>query len=151
MKLPFQFDSPNESVGFLLWQTTVMWQRSIKKILDPYKISHSQFVIMALLLWMSEKQEQVTQADIVSWSKMDKMTISKSLKELAKLDFVCRSENCSDTRVKDLKLTANGKIMISKIVPEVEAMDGAFFQHLSQSDKNSLIKIIMLCRADPKS
>jgi len=135
----------------LLWQTTVMWQRSIKKILDPYKISHSQFVIMALLLWMSEKQEQVTQADIVSWSKMDKMTISKSLKELAKLDFVCRSENCSDTRVKDLKLTANGKIMISKIVPEVEAMDGAFFQHLSQSDKNSLIKIIMLCRADPKS
>jgi MarR family transcriptional regulator, organic hydroperoxide resistance regulator len=45
--LPFGFDRPEDSHGFLLWQTTMIWQRQIKQALEPYNISHAQFVIMA--------------------------------------------------------------------------------------------------------
>jgi len=40
-----------DSPGLLLWQTTIFWQRMIKKALEPYGISHAQFVIMVILLW----------------------------------------------------------------------------------------------------
>ncbi len=46
---PFGFDAPEDSPGFLLWQTTISWQRMIKKALEPHDISHAQFVIMAIL------------------------------------------------------------------------------------------------------
>lgn len=49
--LPFGFDKPEDSPGFLLWQTTMIWQRQIKRSLEPYDISHAQFVIMATLMW----------------------------------------------------------------------------------------------------
>ncbi len=31
----FGFEQPEHSPGFLLWQTTITWQRLIKKALDP--------------------------------------------------------------------------------------------------------------------
>lgn len=39
-ELPFGFDKPADSPGFLLWQTTITWQRLIKDALEPYDISH---------------------------------------------------------------------------------------------------------------
>lgn len=47
--LPFGFDKPEDSPGFLLWQTTMIWQRQIKKALEQYNVSHAQFVIIATL------------------------------------------------------------------------------------------------------
>ena len=72
---------PEDSPGFLLWQTTISWQRMIKKALESHDISHAQFVIMAILLWWHSKEKDVTQIDIVTMSKLDKMTVSKSLKK----------------------------------------------------------------------
>lgn len=50
-KLPFGFEVPEDSPGFLLWQTTMIWQRQIKKALEQYNVSHAQFVMMATLIW----------------------------------------------------------------------------------------------------
>ena len=49
--LPFGFDTPENSPEFLLWQTTMIWQRQIKKALEQYNVSHAQFVIIATLMW----------------------------------------------------------------------------------------------------
>ncbi|MFO1259445.1 MAG: hypothetical protein U1E78_13685 [Gammaproteobacteria bacterium] len=37
--LPFGFDTPQDSPGFLLWQTTMVWQRQIKKSLETLAVS----------------------------------------------------------------------------------------------------------------
>ena len=42
---PFGFDAPEDSPGFLLWQTSISWQRRIKEFLESYEISHSQFAV----------------------------------------------------------------------------------------------------------
>ena len=89
----FGFEQPEDSPGFLLWQTTIMWQRLIKRALDPYQISHAQFVILAIVLWFQEIKEEITQVLIARQSKLDKMTVSKSLKILASLGLVKR---CKD-------------------------------------------------------
>ena len=84
-KTPFGFKTPEDSPGFLLWQTNTTWQRLIKKPLEQHNISHAQFVIMALLLWFEGQNTEVAQVDIVRMSKLDKMTVSKSLKKSLKI------------------------------------------------------------------
>src|SRR3989344_2744622 len=116
----FGFEKPEHSPGFLLWQTMVIWQRQIKKALDPYHISHAQFVILANVLWFEGIKKIPTQILIAHSAKLDKMTVSKSLKKLAANGLIKRVEHKDDTRAKSVHLTAKGKAMASKLVPIVE-------------------------------
>lgn len=138
---PFGFEKPESSPGFLLWQTTVMWQRRIKKALDPYTISHAQFVILANLLWFEGLKQTPTQSLIVRSTKLDKMTVSKSLKKLVTQGFIKRAEHKDDTRAKSVNLTEKGKTLSSKLVPIVEKIDEDFFGVMSRKNQQSLINI----------
>lgn len=145
--IPFGFEEPKDSPGFILWQTTITWQRLIKKALEPYDIAHAQFVIMALLLWgrahvAMEGNNKTTQAFLVEYSKLDKMTVSKSLKKLISLGFVSRSENEADTRSKNVTLTEKGKDLVHKLVPIVEKIDADFFSPLSTEKQKTLINLL---------
>lgn len=136
--LPFGFDKPEESPGFLLWQTTIVWQRQIKRALEPYDISHAQFVIMATLLWFASHQYDTTQILIINKTKLDKMTVSKSLKKLATLSYVNRIEHETDTRAKNVTLTNKGKEMIHILVPIIEEIDAKFFNVTTKQEKKQL-------------
>lgn len=137
--LPFGFDQPEDSPGFLLWKITMIWQRQIKKILEPYHISHAQFVIMATLRWFSEHRQENTQMLIVNQTQLDKMTVSIALKKLARLGFVHRLEHEHDARAKNLLLTQKGKRMVDQLVPLVEGIDSKFFGVINSSEQQKLI------------
>ena len=139
---PFGFDAPKQSPGFLLWQTTLCWQRLIKKALEPHNISHAQFVILAILLWWQGNNKDVTQIDIIGMSKLDKMTVSKSLKKLVAMDLVERYENQEDTRAKSVKLTKSGAALARKLVPIVEGVDSDFFGQLKNKEEQNLITLL---------
>ncbi len=141
-KLSFGFEKPEHSPGFLLWQSTMVWQRRIKKALDPFQISHAQFVILAILLWLDETQSESTQATIVSLSKLDKMTVSKSLKVLGEQGYVKRKEHAQDTRVKSIRLTDKGKNLTKEMVPLVEGLDADFFSVLNHQENTQLNGIL---------
>jgi len=142
VKLPFGFQRPEDSPGFLLWQTTMIWQRLIKKALEPQGISHGQFVIMATLLWFKAHNYDTTQVLIAHWSKLDKMTVSKSLKKLAILGLVDRIEHAADTRAKSVSLTDKGKALVHRLVPMVEKIDAAFFGKTPKKEEQTLIQIL---------
>ena len=136
---PFGFDQAQESPGFLLWQTTLLWQRLIKKALEPHDISHAQFVIMATLLWFEFQKKSTTQVDIIDWSKLDKMTVSKSLKKLVSLELVNRSEHKTDTRAKSVSLTSKGHKLIHQLIPMVEKIDAEFFGKLAKKEQQDFL------------
>ena len=139
----FGFEQPEDSPGFLLWQTSVVLARSIKEALERYEITHPQFVILAILLWFSEKKQEVTQVLIARQSKLDKMTVSKSLKTLVERELVKRGESKLDSRAKKVCLTPKGKAMAAKLVPIVEKIDEDFFGHVSKTDQKLLITILI--------
>ena len=141
-KSPFGFEQPKDSPGFLLWQTTMIWQRRIRDALEPFGISHSQFVIMAILMWFEEHDYDAVQVSIVDWSKLDKMTVSLALKKLAALRLVKRAEHKIDTRAKRVALTDKGRTLISKLVPIVESIDAEFFGTISKKDEQTLIALL---------
>lgn len=138
----FGFEKPEHSPGFLLWQTMITWQRQIKKALDPYDISHAQFVILANVLWFEGVKQTPTQILIVRSTKLDKMTVSKSLKKLVAQGFIKRAEHKNDTRAKSVHLTAAGKAIASKLVPIAEKIDAEFFGVMSKVNRQSLIKLL---------
>jgi len=137
-KSSFQVDKPEQSSGFLLWQVTTLWQRKIKNALDTLSLSHSGFVILASLLWFKEQKVVVTQTKIIEHTKLDKMTVSKSLKILTKNNLVLRTENEIDTRAKTITLTKDGINLAIKSVKIIEDIDNKFFSKLNIEDKNKL-------------
>lgn len=142
MNSVFSVDKPEDSPGFLLWQTTITWQRLIKKSLDIHNISHAQFVILAITLWFESKHHEVSQSLIIRQSKLDKMTVSKSVKKLVMEGYVKRVEHKEDTRAKIVYLTKKGKELISKLIPIVEKIDEDFFGVLKKTEHQSLIKVL---------
>jgi len=138
----FSVEQPEDSPGFLLWQTTMTWQRTIKKALEPYEIAHAQFVLLAILLWHDKIKQEPTQVILANWSKLDKMTVSKALRGLVDQNLVVRHEHPVDTRAKVVKLTADGKSMASELVPVVERIDAEFFGKIPDHDQESLIHIL---------
>ena len=97
-KSAFGFAAPEDSPGFLLWQTTVVWQLLIAQALAPFDLSHAQFVLLAILMWSDEQQEPPNQGVLARRSKLDKMTVSKALKQLAAAGLVKRTEHAAAGR-----------------------------------------------------
>lgn len=140
--LPFGFDKPEDSPGFLLWQVSVSWQRKIKEALEVYDITHPAFVIMALLCWLQGNNIKPKQTLISNYTRLDKMTISQTLKKLESKGLVERAECVRDTRAKKISLSDEGRDLINILVPIVENIDKEFFDILSERDYKKFIKIM---------
>jgi DNA-binding MarR family transcriptional regulator len=137
-KSAFSVESERDSPGFLLWQTTITWQRQIKKTLERQRLNHSQFVLLAILLWFEKKNIPATQTALISWSKLDKMTVSKSLRTLANEKLVKRTEHPTDSRAKFVELSQIGRITAVDLVFSVEDSDAEFFGSLTDSERKTL-------------
>jgi DNA-binding MarR family transcriptional regulator len=123
----FGFDKAEDSSGFLLWQVTSLWQREIRRELSQHELTHSQFVLMASIHWLTLKSGEVTQKTLSRHSKIDAMTVSQVLRSLQERKLVRRREHSSDTRAKAVELTEAGKQAIQPAVKAVEKFDAGFF------------------------
>ena len=126
----FSVEKPDDSSGFLLWQVTNLWQREIKKALEQYGLTHSQFVLLASTHWLMLHKQEVTQIVLSAHTKIDPMTTSTVLRTLQQKGFVQRQEHVTDTRAKTVELTEEGKKIIKKAVVTVEKFDNTFFSVL---------------------
>jgi MarR family transcriptional regulator, organic hydroperoxide resistance regulator len=136
----FSVEKPEDSSGFLLWQVTNLWQREIKKALEQYGLTHSQFVLMASIHWLTLHKQEVTQIVLSSHTKIDPMTTSTVLRTLQQKGFIQRQEHVTDTRAKTVGLTEDGKKIVKKAIVAVEKFDAEFFSVLggktSEFNKN---------------
>ncbi len=117
----------DDSTGFLLWQVTNLWQRKIRSILEPYDLTHAQFVLMASMYWLSLQGQRVNQKSLSEHSKIDVMTTSTVLRTLQKKALIQRYESPQDSRAKEVVLTEQGIKLIQETVKVVEAFDRKFF------------------------
>lgn len=141
----FSVEKAEDSSGFLLWQVTNLWQREIKKALEPYDLTHSQFVLMASIHWLTLKNELVTQIVLSTHTKIDPMTTSTVLRTLQTKGFVKRIEHPTDTRAKIVTVTESGKEIIKKAVVSVELFDSNFFASIKKNSgefNNQLLQLL---------
>lgn len=129
----FSVERAEDSSGFLLWQVTNLWQREIKKALEEYDLTHSQFVLLASTLWLSSQKQDVTQIVLSQHTKIDPMTTSTVLRTLQSKGLLVRQEHSTDTRAKTVALTDNGVKVAQLAVKAVEKFDKQFFEPLGDN------------------
>lgn len=141
----FSVDKPEDSSGFLLWQVTNLWQREIKKALEEYGLTHSQFVLMTSIHWLTLHKQEVTQIILSANTKIDPMTTSTVLRTLQQKGLIQRQEHATDTRAKTVELTEQGKEIVKKAIVTVEEFDRRFFATLGEqtSQFNSQLSALL--------
>lgn len=143
-KIEFQFEKPEENIGFLLWQATMQWQKQMNRALDEINLTHTQFVIMATLGWLLKSSKNVTQKEIADHSNTDRMMVSKILRTLQKNGLIERKEHETDTRAKCVFLTDSGIKTLQKAIDIKNKANDLFFSNLTDKHnfKNALRQIM---------
>ena len=139
------FTAAEESSGFLLWQLTALWQRSLNALLKKLDLTHAQFVVLMSAHWLGAQNASVTQVELARHAKMEVMLVSNILKVLEEKKLIIRAVSSSDSRAKSIKVTAEGARVLRPAVKEVEAFDAAFFAPLGKDTARFnayLLKII---------
>jgi len=138
----FQIPVPKESIGFQFWKLHNFWQKKISTALQPYKITHTQFVILASIKWFQEHSENPSQRQISSLTGIDKMTLSKAIRRLEELKLVNRIKSKNDTRAILVSLSNNGQEIMPKLVNLVENIDMEVFGVVKDDEKTKLNTIL---------
>lgn len=127
----FIFEKPEESTGLLMWQVTNLWQREIKKALKKFELTHSQFVLLSSIYWLSNQKREVTQIVLSDFTKIDPMTTSSVLKTMQNKKLIVRMDHEVDTRAKLVRLTPMGIEVVKASITIIETFDKMFFGRVS--------------------
>lgn len=131
----FSVKKTEDSSGFLLWQVTSLWQRSLNRILKKHDLTHAQFVLLASTAWLNAQSQSVSQVQLANHAKMDVMLVSNILKTLEEKKLIRRAIGKTDTRSKIVTIMAEGIDLSKKAVKDVEAFDRKFFSVLKSKIK----------------
>ncbi len=132
-----------ESMGLLFWQVSTLWQRKIKKVLQEYDLTHTQFVILAVIEELSEQDKTVTQKNISDFSMIDVMTVSSAVRLLVKKGLIACSRHESDTRANSIVNTDMGKTTLCKAVKAVDKVDKVFFDSSDKALHETLTELLL--------
>ena len=138
-----KFKNHKNSIGLLFWQTATLWQRAIKETLRPYNLTHTQYVILAVIQELNESDENVTQKKISDFSMIDIMTTSSTLRLLEKKKLICRTISTVDSRANSIKISSSGSKLLCEATPDVENVDEAFFFKNNIEDITSLKQLLL--------
>jgi MarR family transcriptional regulator, organic hydroperoxide resistance regulator len=136
-----QFDGPEQSPGFLLWQVSTQWRRQIEAALTTLGLTHPQFVLLASVGWLTRNHANITQVELARHCSMDITMTSQVLRTLEKKGFIERHKRNGDERSKFPRLTKSGAQLVEQVLPLVETVDLKFFDKLGQ-DMSKCIEIL---------
>lgn len=129
-----QFEGPEESPGFLLWQVSTEWRREIEAVLAPLGLTHPQFVLLASLGWLTRNGSEVSQVELARYCRTDITVTSQVVRSLEGRGLIGRRPG-SDGRAKYPHATEAGENLIRRALPLVEEADGRFFEELGGDNK----------------
>jgi DNA-binding MarR family transcriptional regulator len=124
---PFRYSSADDSPGFLLWQVTNHWQREQRAALEPLNLTHVQYVVLAVGVWLSRGGDAITQAQIAAEARIDPMMASQVLRTLEDKRLVRRAPHPTDSRAKAVEVTDGGRALAAQATQVVEDVDERFF------------------------
>jgi len=139
----FDIQTPQQSVGFQFWKLHQQWQKRVHKALEPYHITHTQFVMMASIAWFEEQAIQPSQAQVIQLMSIDKMAFSKAVRQLEERGLVKRKQSKKDARIKALSLTKKSLIIMPQTILAIESVDKEVFGTLGEH-KQTFNKILLM-------
>ena len=139
----FDVQTPQQSIGFQFWKLHQQWQKRVGNALKPYRITHTQFVMMASIAWFSEQSTQPSQAQVTRLMNIDKMAFSKAIRQLEARGLVKRKPSKKDARIKALSLSKKALIILPQAILAIENIDKEVFSSLGEH-KQTFNKILLM-------
>ena len=93
--------------------------------------------VLAMHLAINDKGK-ISAKDICAFTKLDKMPVSRALKQLEKASLVVRQQSTSDMRFTHFSLTPKGVERYQVIVPKVRAAEQQVLQLLTSEEQEQL-------------
>ena len=120
-------EGPATSPGFLLWHTTLRWQRVMAAALAPLDLTHVQFVILASTWWLNGQDEKPRQSRLSEYTGSDARMTSEVVGRLIAKGLLVRTPDPEDARAKALSVTEDGAAVAARAIDLVEAANEVFF------------------------
>jgi len=118
---------PADSPGFVLWHTTLAWQRRMTAVLAPLDLTHVQFVLLACMWWLDQRGSAPHQQELAVQSGTDVKMVSQVVRKLEAKGLIERTIDPVDTRARRLRITPNGAGLAVEAIGVVEDVDAEFF------------------------
>jgi DNA-binding MarR family transcriptional regulator len=115
------------TVGALLWQVTLAWQRAMRAALEPHDLTHVQYVLLHAARVMDGHP---TQEQIADRTGTDLAMTGQVLRRLAARQFVTRELDPEDPKLRRIVLTPTGQAVLRDAHADVEITEGDFFAAL---------------------
>lgn len=130
-----RFKQPEDSLGYLLWQTAHGWMRRLNSALLEAGMTHLQYIVLGSALWITRNGKPPSQAKLAEFCAMDPMLISKVVRTLERKHAIRRTPDPRDTRSKLLTLTDEGVDIILRSIPLVERAYEEYFSVVGDAEK----------------
>lgn len=122
---------PQDSLGFMFWQTSNLWQRKMVKALKPIDLTLAQFVILAGTARLETGSEPVTQVRLARQAKTDVMMTSQVVRKLQRKGLLTRKQSEADPRANEIELTDRGRQTVVNGLAIVQKVEESFFRPLA--------------------
>jgi DNA-binding MarR family transcriptional regulator len=119
--------TPQTSPGYLLWRVTLAWQRRVTAALEPFGLTHAQFVLLAVVFYANQQQRQPSQVESAGLAGTEPKMTSQLVRTLEDKGLLSRTVDPTDSRARRLAVTARGGELAPRAMAAVEAVDADFF------------------------
>ena len=120
------------SPAYQLWLVTNAWQRRARKALEPFNLTHVQFVILASIDLLVQEGESPTQIDVCRFAALDVNMTSQVVRSLEERGLVVRTKHPKDGRAHQLALTPEGLKLRDDAKQVFRPSSNAFFEPLGE-------------------
>ncbi len=133
---------PSQSPGFLLWHTTMRWQRVMTATLAPLDLTHVQFVLLACAWWLGEHGDPPRQSQVAAQAGTDPKMTSDVVARLEAKGLLRREQDPADARAKFVLVTPAGAALAARAIKVVEDADASFFTEVDSTALASTLRTL---------
>ena len=129
----------NESLGYLIGLTNRHMKRELDNKLKEFNITTSQFACLKLL---SEEEKSLTQVEIASKLRLDKVTAGAVIDKLIAKGLVSRERNIKDKRAYVIEITDDGLSVVKNTVEAAASVNRKALKGLSDEEVDSIVFLL---------
>ncbi len=134
-------DLPLQLPKFLPYQLSVLQQQVSHVVGSYYRreygLTRNAWRVMAALAYQGELSAKA----IGDYVRLDKMPVSRAIKELIEFGYLQQTPDLEDRRIMRLSLTVSGERCYHDIVPQVQRQETRILDGLTDSERAQYLKL----------
>ena len=126
---------PEVFLGYRLWRVHYLWHRHIERSLKVLGITRTQYLLLVATYHLISKGETPSQIRLSTFTLVEKMMVSKTLRALEQRGYLSRKPTPVDRRANRLQITAVGEELLRRAFALSVEAHAKFFEVLGDDRK----------------